>query len=100
MSFVVSIVLAIFIYPSFSYSQELTEPLSPKDYQTIGVKDSLPVFYTKLADSVVPFVGTHYPLDDEQDIFNAITDSLRSIIQRKTLLFLFSNDATAKSLKI
>ena len=36
-----------------------------------------------LADSVVPFVGTHYPLVDEQDIFNAITDSLHSIILEK-----------------
>ncbi len=35
---------------------------------------------TMLADSVVPFVGTHYPLADEQDIFNAITDSLSHII--------------------
>jgi len=30
-----------------------------------------------LADSVVPFVGTHYPLEDEQKVFTEITDSLR-----------------------
>jgi hypothetical protein len=28
-------------------------------------------------------VGTHYPLRDEQDIFNAISDSLRSILLDK-----------------
>jgi pectate lyase len=36
-----------------------------------------------LADSVVPFAGTHFPLDDEQEIFDAITDSLRSILKKK-----------------
>ncbi len=30
-----------------------------------------------LTDSVVPFVGTHYPLEDELEIFTAIKDSLR-----------------------
>jgi hypothetical protein len=33
-----------------------------------------------LADSVVPFVGTHYPLEDEVSIFNAVRDSLKGII--------------------
>jgi hypothetical protein len=37
---------------------------------------------TALVDSVVPFVGTHYPLKDEQEIFDAITDSLSQIITR------------------
>jgi pectate lyase len=35
-----------------------------------------------LADSVVPFIGTHYPLEDELDIFKAVTDSLNKIIKR------------------
>jgi dienelactone hydrolase len=47
---VLSIALTIFSYISFGYSQDPTETVSPTDYQTIGVKDSLPVFYTKLAE--------------------------------------------------
>jgi hypothetical protein len=35
---------------------------------------------SQLVDSVVPFVGTVFPLTDEQDIFSAITDSLQSHI--------------------
>jgi hypothetical protein len=34
-----------------------------------------------LADSLLKSVGTHYPLADEQDIFDAIADSLDSILK-------------------
>jgi hypothetical protein len=37
-----------------------------------------------LADSVVPFAGTHFPLEDEQEIFNAIADSLYAIMGKNS----------------
>jgi len=53
-------------------------PIPIPDYAKVTTYNAI-----ELADSVVPFVGTHYPLDDEQDIFNAITDSLHAIISEK-----------------
>jgi uncharacterized protein (TIGR02145 family) len=51
-------------------------PLAIPDYARVTTWPA-----TVLADSVVPFAGTHYPLKDEQDILNAITDSLYSIFK-------------------
>jgi len=48
-SFIISIVLSIFICHGISNSQDSIKTVSPTDYQTVGVKDSLPVFYKKLA---------------------------------------------------
>jgi pectate lyase len=37
-----------------------------------------------LADSVVPFAGTHFPLDDEKEIFSEVTDSLYAIMGKNS----------------
>jgi len=50
----------------------ISDPLPVPDYARVT---TYPV--SALADSVVPFVGTHYPLADEEEIFRAITDSLK-----------------------
>lgn len=49
-------------------------PLPVPDYAKVTTYPA-----AELADLVVPFAGTHYPLQDEREIFNAITDSLRAI---------------------
>jgi len=59
-------------------------PAENKDhYSTIMDPIPIPAYakvtlYTTdaLVDSVLPFIGTHFPLDDEVNIFNAIKDSL------------------------
>jgi pectate lyase len=56
----------------------INNPLPIPDYARVT---TWPV--EALADSVVPFTGTHYPLEDEQDIFNVITDSLHLILLKK-----------------
>lgn len=56
----------------------ITAPLEIPEYAAVTTYSAL-----SLADSVVPFVGTHYPLEDEEEIFEAITDSLSSILQRR-----------------
>jgi len=55
-------------------------------YSTISAPIPIPEYarvttyaVTALADSVVPFVGTHYPLADELEIFQAVADSLQRI---------------------
>ncbi len=56
-------------------------------YSTIPVPLPIPEYArvttfpaSALADSVLPFVGTHYPLEDELALFNTIRDSLSARI--------------------
>jgi pectate lyase len=53
----------------------ISEPLPIPAYAQVTTYD-----VSALADSVVPFVGTHYPLEDEVAIFNAVYDSLNGLI--------------------
>ncbi len=53
----------------------ISEPLPIPEYAQVTTYD-----VSALADSVVPYVGTQYPLDDEIEIFDAISDSLEVII--------------------
>jgi pectate lyase len=53
----------------------ISEPLPIPEYARVTTYD-----LSALADSVVPFVGTHYPLEDEVAIFNAVYDSLNGLI--------------------
>jgi hypothetical protein len=53
----------------------ISEPLPIPEYAWVTTYD-----ISALADSVVPYVGTQYPLDDEIEIFNTIFDSLKVII--------------------
>jgi len=50
----------------------ITDPIPVPDYAKVRLYTT-----AELADSVLPFIGTHYPMDDELDIFSAIKDSLK-----------------------
>jgi len=51
----------------------ISNPIPVPDYAKVTT-----FTVAQLADSVAPFVGTHYPLADEQEIFKAISDSLKN----------------------
>ena len=55
----------------------IDKPIPIPDYARVTIYPA-----NALADSVLNFVGTHYQLADEQDIFDAIRDSLKIIIDK------------------
>jgi pectate lyase len=52
----------------------IADPIPIPDYARVTTYNA-----GELADLVAPFVGTHYPLADEQEIFKAVTDSLNRL---------------------
>jgi hypothetical protein len=55
----------------------IAEPIPIPDYARVTTYNAF-----ELDELVVPNVGTHYPLADEQEIFKAVTDSLSQIKNR------------------